>query len=109
MLAEDLYALCIICNAKKKQVSKNQRYEIRVVPVGETMAYAYTEICDEGLSLHPDLTLISSRKRMVEDIATAVLYLQMCVPEPSNNQHVIIHQQTKPNLMHKHKWKMGKW
>lgn len=75
---------------------QNQRYDIRIVPVDETRAYAYTEICAEELSLHLDLTLISSRRWMEEDIAVAVLYLQMCVPEPSNKQHVIIHQ-TKSN------------
>jgi len=37
---------------------------------------------------------------MEEDIAVAVLYVQMCVPEPSNKQNVYMHQQTKPNLMH---------
>lgn len=86
---------------------QTQRYEIRAVPVDETRAYAYTEIGVEELSLHLDLTLISSRRWMEEDIAVAVLYLQMCVPEPSNKQHVIMHQQTKPNLMYKHKWWNG--
>jgi len=41
---------------------------------------------------------------MEEDIAVAVLYVQMCVPEPLNNQNVYMHQPTKPNLMNTHKW-----